>query len=55
MIPLLPVRILWVNLLTATAPASSMAVDPPPDDVLRRPPRGFEDRVLDTGMWHGTA
>jgi len=54
-IPLLAVQILWINLLTDTAPALAMGLDPPPDDVMRRPPRGLEDRVIDAEMWRGIA
>ena len=38
-VPLLATQILWINLLTDTAPALAMGVDPPPDDVMRRPPQ----------------
>src|SRR3546814_4992901 len=30
-VPLLATQILWINLLTDTAPALAMGVDPPPD------------------------
>jgi magnesium-transporting ATPase (P-type) len=50
---LLAVQILWVNLLTDTAPALALGVDPPPDDVMDRPPRGLHDRVIDLEMWIG--
>ena len=30
-----------------------MGVDPPPDDVMRRPPRRLTDRVIDREMWLG--
>ena len=46
-VPLLATQILWINLLTDTAPALAMGVDPPPDDVMRRPPRRLTDRVID--------
>ena len=52
-VPLLATQILWVNLLTDTAPALAMGLDPPPDDVMDRPPRGLGDRVIDTEMWIG--
>lgn len=52
-VPLLATQILWVNLLTDTAPALAMGVDPPPDDVMERSPRGLTDRVIDTQMWGG--
>ena len=46
-VPLLATQILWINLLTDTAPALAMGVDPPPDDVMARPPRRLTDRVID--------
>ena len=52
-VPLLATQILWVNLLTDTAPALAMGLDPPPDDVMSRPPRGLTDRVIDAEMWVG--
>ena len=52
-VPLLATQILWINLLTDTAPALAMGVDPPPDDVMRRPPRRLTDRVIDGEMWLG--
>jgi magnesium-transporting ATPase (P-type) len=52
-VPLLATQILWINLLTDTAPALAMGVDPPPDDVMRRAPRRLTDRVIDAQMWLG--
>jgi potassium/sodium efflux P-type ATPase len=52
-VPLLATQILWINLLTDAAPALAMGVDPPPDDVMRRPPRRLNDRVIDRQMWIG--
>jgi magnesium-transporting ATPase (P-type) len=52
-VPLLATQILWINLLTDSAPALAMGVDPPPDDVMRRPPRKLGDRVIDAEMWLG--
>ncbi|MGH8916164.1 MAG: cation-translocating P-type ATPase [Acidimicrobiia bacterium] len=52
-VPLLATQILWINLLTDTGPALAMGVDPPPDDVMRRPPRRLTDRVIDRQMWVG--
>ena len=52
-VPLLATQILWINLLTDTAPALAMGVDPPPDDVMARPPRRLSDRVIDTEMQVG--
>ena len=38
-LPLLPLQILWLNLVTDTFPALALAVEPGDEDVLRRPPR----------------
>jgi P-type Ca2+ transporter type 2C len=51
--PLLATQILWINLLTDTGPALAMGVDPPPPDVMRRPPRRLTDRVIDREMQLG--
>jgi potassium/sodium efflux P-type ATPase len=52
-VPLLATQILWINLLTDTGPALAMGVDPPPDDVMSRPPRRLTDRVIDGQMQRG--
>jgi magnesium-transporting ATPase (P-type) len=52
-VPLLATQILWVNLLTDSAPALAIGVDPPPDNVMLRPPRQSENRVIDRQMWIG--
>ncbi|QEC48319.1 cation-translocating P-type ATPase [Baekduia soli] len=54
-VPLLAAQILWINLLTDTAPALAIGVDPPPDDVMSRRPRRMADRVIDPAMWVGIA
>ena len=51
-VPLLATQILWINLLTDTAPAFALGVDPP-DDVMSRPPRRLTDHVIDAEMWLG--
>ncbi|HEX5165783.1 MAG TPA: cation-translocating P-type ATPase [Thermomicrobiales bacterium] len=50
-VPLLATQILWINLLTDSAPALAMGVDPPPDGVMGHPPRRLTDRVIDAEMW----
>jgi magnesium-transporting ATPase (P-type) len=52
-VPLLATQILWINLLTDTAPALAMGVDPPPEDVMARRPRRLSERVIDREMWFG--
>jgi Ca2+-transporting ATPase len=38
-LPLLPLQILWLNLVTDVFPALALAVEPATPDVMRRPPR----------------
>jgi Ca2+-transporting ATPase len=52
-LPLLATQILWVNLITDSAPALAMGVDPETDDVMARHPRRMSDRIIDTRMWLG--
>ncbi|MER7796530.1 cation-translocating P-type ATPase [Microbacterium sp. NPDC096154] len=54
-VPLLATQILWINLVTDTAPALAMGLDPEIDDVMARPPRGPRERVIDGAMWAGIA
>jgi Ca2+-transporting ATPase len=54
-VPLLATQILWINLLTDTAPALAIGLDPPADDVMAHPPRSSDDRVIDIAMWVGIA
>ena len=52
-VPLLATQILWINLLTDSAPALALGMDAPPDDVMLRPPRRLTDRVIDAEMTVG--
>ena len=52
-LPLLATQILWINLITDSAPALAMGVDPEVDDVMARRPRKLTERVIDTRMWIG--
>lgn len=49
-IPLLPIQILWVNLVTDGLPAIALGVDHPDKDVMRRPPRGKGESVFSNGL-----
>ncbi len=49
--PLLAVQILWINLLTDSAPALALGVDPPTGELMKRPPRRAGERILNRLMW----
>ena len=48
-LPLLPIQILWMNLVTDGVPALALAADPKAPDLMARPPRRPEARLLDSG------
>jgi Ca2+-transporting ATPase len=48
-LPLLPVQILWINLVTDGVPALAFAVEPSDPDTMRRPPRNPKGRILERG------
>ena len=50
-LPLLATQILWINLVTDTAPALAVGVDPELDDVMANSPRSLKDKVIDSAMW----
>jgi Ca2+-transporting ATPase len=45
-VPLLPLQLLWINLLTDGLPALALALDPANPGLMRRPPRPRESRLL---------
>ncbi len=49
-LPLTPVLILWVNLVTDGFPALALGMDPPEPDVMTRPPRRPDSRLIDRPM-----
>ncbi|MDR1204438.1 MAG: cation-translocating P-type ATPase [Peptococcaceae bacterium] len=49
-LPLLPLQILWVNLVTDGLPAMALGVEKGDDLVLLRPPRNPEESVFARGM-----
>ncbi len=50
-LPLLATQLLWINLVTDSAPALAMGVDPATDDLMARKPRRVNDRLIDARMW----
>lgn len=49
-VPLLPIQILWVNLVTDGLPAVALGFDPAGRDVMMRPPRKSGDSIFSDGL-----
>ncbi|HEU4994569.1 MAG TPA: cation-transporting P-type ATPase [Gemmatimonadaceae bacterium] len=45
-LPLIPLQILWLNLVTDTFPAFALALEPAEPDVMRRPPRDPREAIM---------
>jgi Ca2+-transporting ATPase len=45
-VPLAPLQLLWLNIVTDTFPALALALEPGETDVLRRPPRDPREAIL---------
>nr|WP_272884915.1 cation-translocating P-type ATPase [Candidatus Rhodoblastus alkanivorans] len=59
-IPLLPIQILWINLVTDGLPGMALAAEPAERDIMRRPPRPADESIFARGtawriLWGGVA
>jgi Ca2+-transporting ATPase len=48
--PLLPIHILWINLVTDSLPALALSVDPPEKGIMNRKPRNTRKGFMTRGM-----
>lgn len=57
-LPLHPIQLLWINLVTDSMPALALGVEPAEHDIMRRAPRGREENIFSGGvgfavLWQG--
>lgn len=56
-LPLLPIQLLWINLVTDGLPALALVAEPVRMDVMKQSPRQLNERILGGNQWRwaGTA
>jgi Ca2+-transporting ATPase len=50
-LPLLPMHLLWINIVTDGLPALALVMDPVTADVMNRPPRNPDEPMLGQSEW----
>lgn len=54
-IPLLPIQLLWLNLVTDSFPALALGVEKGEPDIMNHPPRNTDEPILDRRMLLGVS
>lgn len=50
-LPLLPIQVLWVNLVTDGLPAVALGLEPAEEDIMNNPPRGAKEGIFSRGLF----
>ena len=49
-LPITPIQILWVNMVTSVTLAAALGFEPAEDNIMARPPRPTKERMLSSGL-----
>jgi len=50
-LPLIPIQILWINLVTDGLPGLALSAEPQEPGIMRRPPRQTDESIFSGGIW----
>ena len=54
-VPLVPIQLLWLNLVSDSFPAMALGVEPAEPNIMYQPPRDTKEGILDKGMYGAIA
>lgn len=50
-LPLTPIELLWINLITDGFPALALGIEPSDKEIMNRKPRKLEEGIINKSMW----
>jgi Ca2+-transporting ATPase len=54
-LPLIPIKIMWINMVTDGLPGLALSVEPQERGIMKRPPRPPKESIFAHGMWQHIA